>query len=117
MGKDIVFIPSSQKDLQKLPIEVQEVFLHGLLLASEGDKHPDAKPLTGFHGAGVLEIRDNFKKDTYRAVYTTKLKTVIYVLHVFKKKSTIGISTPKNDISLIKKRLKRAKEEYKKLGE
>jgi hypothetical protein len=39
---------------------------------------PDAKPLRGFGGAGVLEIVDNFDGDTYRAVYTVRSAGAIY---------------------------------------
>lgn len=77
-------------------------------------KHPDAKPLKGFKGAGVLEIVENFDGDTYRAVYTVKFEGIVYVLHAFQKKSKQGIATPKQDIDLIESRLKRAKEHYKK---
>ena len=38
---------------------------------------------------------------------------VVFVLHVFQKKSKHGIATPKQDIDLIKSRLKRAQEIYK----
>jgi len=79
-------------------------------LAQIGDKHPTAKPLKGFSGAGVLEIVDNYDGDTYRTVYTVKLAGVVYVLHAFQKKSKKGIATPKKDIDMIKKRLKLAVE-------
>ncbi len=39
-----------------------------------------------------------------------KLGENIYVLHAFQKKSTRGISTPKKEIDLIKRRLKMARE-------
>jgi phage-related protein len=81
-------------------------------LAQWGEKHPSAKPLKGFKGAGVLEVVEDFDRDTYRAVYTVKLAGVIYVLHAFQKKSKQGIATPKQDIELIETRLKRAKEHY-----
>jgi phage-related protein len=45
-------------------------------------------------------------------VYTTKLAGVVYVLHVFRKKSTHGIATPKRDLDLIKARLRRAREHH-----
>jgi phage-related protein len=77
-----------------------------------GKKHPDAKPLKGFKGAGVLEIVEDFDGDTYRAIYTVKFEGIVYVLHAFQKKSKHGISTPKQDIDLIEARLKRAKEHY-----
>ena len=66
------------------------------------------KPLKEFNR--VSEIRIDSDKDTYRAVYTFKLGTKIYVLHVFKKKSTKGIATPKKDMDVIQKRLEVAKE-------
>jgi len=71
-------------------------------------KHPDAKPLQGFGGAGVLEVVEDFDGSTYRAVYTIRLTRGIYVLHVFQKKSTRGIKTPQREIETIKQRLKAA---------
>jgi phage-related protein len=82
-------------------------------VAQQGEKHESAKPLQGFGGAGVLEVIDDFDGDTYRAVYTVKLKGVVYVLHAFQKKSKKGISTPKEEIDLVKKRFKAAEEHYK----
>jgi phage-related protein len=81
-----------------------------LYLAQMGGKHPDAKPLRGFGGAGVLEVVDDFAGDTYRAVYTVRLSTAVYVLHAFQKKSKRGIATPKQDMELIRARLRRAQE-------
>jgi phage-related protein len=37
----------------------------------------------------------------YRAIYTTKIGDVVYVLHAFKKKSKSGIAMPKADVDLI----------------
>jgi phage-related protein len=37
---------------------------------------------------------------------------VIYVLHVFQKKSKKGVATPRHEIELIGARLKRAEEHY-----
>jgi len=76
-------------------------------------KPAPAKPLSGFGGADVLEIVDDFRTDTYRAVYTVKFNDRIYVLHAFQKKSKRGIATPKAELDLIKSRLKLAEEDYK----
>src|SRR5262249_34195875 len=38
-----------------------------------GRKHPAAKALKGFGGAGVLEVVEDHDGKTYRAVYTVKL--------------------------------------------
>jgi phage-related protein len=55
---------------------------------------------------------DDYDGDTYRAVYTVKFTEAVYVLHCFQKKSKQGIATPKQDIDLIERRLKRAREHY-----
>lgn len=74
---------------------------------------PDqTKPLRGFRGAGVLEIIENYDTDTYRAVYTVRFREILYVLHVFQKKSKRGVETSGRDLDLIRSRLKSAEEDY-----
>jgi len=80
--------------------------------AQLGRKAGWAKPLKGFGGAGVLEVIDDHDGDTYRAVYTVRFAGVVYVLHSFQKKSTIGIATARHEIALIEQRLKRARQDY-----
>ena len=58
----------------------------------------------------MLELIEDDAGGTYRAVYTVRYATAIYVLHVFQKKSKRGRETPQRDIDLIKERLKRASE-------
>ncbi|WP_332873731.1 type II toxin-antitoxin system RelE/ParE family toxin [Pseudomonas syringae] len=106
--KPLRWVGSSRKDLKDMPAEVQDVFGFALQVAQEGGKHPHAKPMKGFSGAGVLEVVEDHDGDTYRAVYTVKFGTAVYALHSFQKKSTKGIETPKHDIDLIKLRLKEA---------
>ncbi len=112
--KPVEWIGSSRNDLREFPEDVQQIMGFALYRAQLGKKHPDAKPLKGFKGAGVLEIVENFDGDTYRAVYTVKFEGIVYVIHAFQKKSKQGIATPKQDIDLIESRLKRVKEHYKK---
>jgi phage-related protein len=111
--KPLEWVCSAKDDLLDLPEEVKDIVGQGLYLAQMGDKHDDAKPLKGFKGAGVLEIVDNFDGNTYRAVYTVKFESAVYVLHVFQKKSKSGIATPQQDIDLIERRLKVAQEHHK----
>lgn len=59
-------------------------------------------------GQGVIEVIENTRGATYRAVYTVKLANAVYVLHCFQKKSTQRIATPKPDRDLIDERLKAA---------
>ncbi len=96
-----------------MPDEVKSAFGFALYLAQQGKKHQNAKPLKGFSGAGVLEVVEDCLGDTFRAVYTVKIAENIYVLHCFQKKSKRGIETPKQEIDLIRDRLKMAQEHAK----
>ena len=58
----------------------------------------------------MLELIENDEGGTYRAVYTVRYATAIYVLHVFQKKSKRGKATPQRDMDLVQSRLKRAAE-------
>lgn len=62
--------------------------------------------MKGFGGAGELELIEDFRRVTYRAVYTVRFDAKVYVLHVFQKKAKKGISTPKHEVDLIRERLK-----------
>ena len=109
------WIGSSKKDLLALPEEVVNVFGYALYLAQTGGKHDQAKPLRGFGSAGVLEVVEDRRGDTYRAVYTVQFAVRVFVLHVFQKKSKSGIATPKPDLDLIRNRLKVAAKRAKEL--
>jgi phage-related protein len=113
--KRLEWIGSSKKDLRALPEEVIDVFGYALYLAQIGEKHEQAKPLRGFGSAGVLEVIEDRRGATYRAVYTVRYVARVFVLHVFQKKSKSGIATPKPDLDLIKERLKAAARRAKEL--
>lgn len=103
---------SSRDDLRRFPAEAKDEVGFALFTAQRGGKHPAAKPLKGFGGAGVIEIVEDHDSDTYRAVYTVKFAGTIYVLHAFQKKSKKGSATPKHDIDLIRTRLAIARDHY-----
>lgn len=94
-----------------MPDEVKQDFGYSLYKAQLGEYPSTAKALSGFDGASVIELKENWHGDTFRAIYTVQFKDCIYVLHCFKKKSSTGIATPKPDIDLIKSRLKRLKQQ------
>lgn len=73
-----------------------------------GDRHNHAKTLSGLGSAKIIEIRETDRSGTYRVVYTVEIAEFIFVLHAFQKKSKSGIATPKQDVDLIKRRLKDA---------
>ncbi len=95
-----------------MPEEVQDNFGYALFLAQIGSTPASARPLRGFRGAGVLELIEDFSTDTYRAVYTVRFAGVVYVLHVFQKKSTQGIKTQAHDQDLIQQRLRDSEHHY-----
>ena len=106
--KELSWIASSQGDLRAFPDDVKDVMGFALYEAQHGAKHPAARPLAGFKGAGVLEIVDDYDGDTYRVMYTVRLGDSVYVLHAFQKKSKKGAETPKHEMDLIRGRLAQA---------
>ena len=110
--RPVEFVGGARQALRELPKPVRCVFAYAIYLAEMGEKHPDAKPLRGFGGAGVLEVVESFEGDAYRAVYTVKFEGVVYVLDAFQKKAKRGRATPEVDIDRIKTRLKVAEEHY-----
>jgi phage-related protein len=71
--KPLVWVRSSKEDLKTFPRIAQSHLGFALKVAQSGGKHPDAKPMRGFSGASVIEIVEDFDRNTYRAVYTVKV--------------------------------------------
>ena len=109
--KPLHWVGSAKKDYMAFPDKVRAELGFALGLAQLGGKHPAAKFWKG-EGPGVLELTEDHQGDTYRAVYTVRFASAIYVLHAFQKKSKTGIKTPKADVDLIADRLKRAQQDY-----
>ena len=81
---------------------------YALYVAQRGGRHRDAKALSGFGGAGVVEIVEDYRGDSFRAVYTLRYAGTVFVLHAFQKKSKTGRETPRRDMELVKQRLREA---------
>ena len=114
--KPLAWVGSAKKDLLALPDEVIDDFGYALHVAQTGRKHERAKPLHGFGSAGILEIVEDWRGNTYRAVYTVRFSVAVFVLHVFQKKARHGIATPRQDMELIRERLKVAEQIAKELA-
>ena len=108
--KPVVWIGSSRKDLRAFPEPVQDHIGYALYVAQRGGQHRNTKALSGFGGAGVVEVVKDFRGDTFRAIYTLRFAGAVYVLHAFQKKSKTGRETPRRDIDLIKQRLREAEQ-------
>lgn len=106
--KPVVWVGSSRNDLRQFPEPVRDHMGYALYIAQQGGKHRDAKTLTGFSGAGVVEVIKDYRGDTFRAVYTLRFQKAVYVLHAFQKKSKTGRKTARRDIELIDQRLREA---------
>ncbi len=96
-----------------MPEEVQDDIGYALDLAQHNKQAAYAEQMKG-DLRDVIEIRaDNETgNSTFRAAYTVQLGDMIYVLHVFQKKSKRGRETPKRDLDLIHQRLKQAREHH-----
>lgn len=106
------WVGSSYRDYIRFPRPVQEEMGFALYRAQTGDRHPIAKTMKGFGGAGVVELAVFHDGNAYRAVYTARFAEQVYVLHAFQKKSKRGIATPRSGIELIRRRLKVAEKDY-----
>jgi len=103
------WLGSSLDDLSACPPDVKRAFGYALREVQKGETPPGAVPLTQF-GSGVFELKESYDGDAFRSVYVVKLKSAVFVLHVFKKKSKSGKAMPREDIAVIEHRLKRAQE-------
>ena len=111
--KPLLWIGSSRKDFRDFPDEVKSEMGYGLFLAQNGGRHRKAKTFKGAGDAGIVEVIDDFRGDTFRTVYTVRFASAVYVLHAFQKKSKKGIATPVFDLQLIEQRLREAERIHK----
>jgi phage-related protein len=113
--KSLVWLGSSRRDFSDFPNEVKSEMGYALFQAQVGGRHRKAKTLKGAGDAGVVEIVDDYRGDTFRTIYTVRFATAVYVLHAFQKKSKKGIETPKADLHLIEQRLREAEQLHKEM--
>jgi phage-related protein len=81
-----------------------------LTIAAEGQKADIAKPMKGL-GSDVMEIALRYQTNAWHIIYVTEIAGTLWVLQAFQKKSRTGIKTPKQEIDLIRERLKRLRKE------
>jgi phage-related protein len=110
MDREIAWVKAARRAFEQFPVAVQRRMARALDAAARGEMAELAKPLRGL-GSGVFEIALAYRSDAYRAVYAVRLGAAVWVVHAFQKKSRTGIKTPKQDIELIRQRLRRLQEE------
>lgn len=111
--KPLVWVGSSRKEFRTFPDEVKAEMGYALFVAQAGGRHRKVKIFKGMGDAGVLEIVEDHRGDTFRAIYTVRFELAVYVLHAFQKKSKKGIKTPKAEIQMIEQRLRDAEHLFK----
>ena len=109
--KPLHWVASAKRDLLGFDAAVIDDIGYALGVVQLGGTPSAAKAWKG-EGAGVMQIDEDHRGDTYRAVYTVRFAQAIYVLHCFQKKSPSGIKTAKTDVELIRARLKLAQSDY-----
>ncbi len=109
--KPLHWVGSSKKDLLAFSGEVVDDFGYALSVVQHGGSPPSAKVWKG-EGPGVFELVEEHRGDAFRAVYTVRFEKAIYVLHCFQKKSPSGVRTAKQDIALVRERLRTAQKDY-----
>jgi phage-related protein len=109
--RPVYWIGSSKRDLLGFPDEVVDDLGYALGVVQFGGTPPTAKPWKG-EGPGVFELVEDFRGDTFRAVYTVRFAKAIYVLHCFQKKSPARVRTARPDIESIRRRLRVAQADY-----
>lgn len=107
--RPIIWLGDSRKNIQTFPAGARKILGEQLTAMQYGFTPKDAKP---FHGIGpaVVEIAVRYDKNAYRTVAALSLGKKIYILHAFQKKAKSGVSTPKADVDLIKRRYQFARE-------
>jgi phage-related protein len=107
--RPISWLKGARKDFEDFPQGAQLEMARALTILAEGRMPEIAKPLTGL-GSGVMELALKHRGDAFRVVYALQIDDDIWVVHAFPKKSKTGIKTPKQEIDLIRERLKRLRE-------
>jgi phage-related protein len=97
------WLGSSLKDLRSFPPEVRSSVGQAIYTARRSLKDPAAKPMKGFEASTVMEIVAFFHGDTWRAVYTVRLKGFIYVTSCISEEIQVRDRYTKKEIDLIRR--------------
>jgi len=108
--RPIAWIKAARKDFEKFPRAARDRINTALAITAEGRKADIAKPMKGL-GVGVMEVALRHQANAYRTVYVTEIAGTLWVVHAFQKKSKTGIKTPKQEVDLIRDRIRRLRKE------
>jgi phage-related protein len=109
--RKVLWAPQTRKELRGYPRNVRYTIGRAIEVAQWGQTDTNVSRMKG-KLREVYEITADAPGVTYRAMYfpMKDADDPIAVLHVFKKKSTKGIATPKSDLNIIEVRLREVKD-------
>jgi phage-related protein len=108
----LIGLGGSLRDLREMPFKIRNAFGHALWMAQLGAFPEDSRPFGEGLPREVLKLVESHDGDTYRAAFVVHFPECVYLLHVFKKKSSTGIGTPKPALQTIRMRLTMARAHY-----
>ena len=81
--RPLIWRGTSKSDYMAFPTTVQREMGYALFLAQAGKRHTTmAKTLKGFGGGTVVEVKESYGGDAYRAIYTVRFaEAVSYSMH------------------------------------
>ncbi|MFZ2106464.1 MAG: type II toxin-antitoxin system RelE/ParE family toxin [Roseiarcus sp.] len=92
----------SLDDLKSFPAAARQEAGHQIDLVQQGLPPDDWKPMPSV-GGGVCEIRIRDEAGAFRVIYVAKIRSAVYILHCFQKKTQ---RTASLDIELARARFK-----------
>jgi phage-related protein len=107
--RPIRWMKAARKDFEDFPQAARDDLLDALTAVADGGHPTIAKPLTGL-GSGVVELALRHRSDAFRVVYALQIGADVWVVHAFQKKSKTGVATSRQEIDLVRERLRRLKE-------
>jgi phage-related protein len=106
--KPLVWIGPARREVRDLPREIRRTMGIALWFAQQGSMHPRASPMKG-KLAGVVEVRADEDRSTYRLMFVARLGGAVYVLCAFQKKAKSGVATPRHLLDRVEERLRQAR--------
>ena len=94
--KEAIFLGNSLKVIQGFPDIVKQRIGYEIHRLQCGEAPTNFKPVKTV-GAGVFELIVDAEQSWFRALYVTKIKDGVYILHAFEKKQN---QTPSNALKV-----------------
>lgn len=104
---EIHFEGDSLEVLSGFPDEVKRTLGFSLRQLQLGREATSQTRSMSSIGPGVFELKESDERTWYRAIYLSRVRNTIYVLHCFEKDSR---KTDRGDIELARQRLKRVRQ-------